>query len=117
MNSLTRNNTKSEKQIQNEIRVALSENGCTCFRANVGLFFTKQGVPVSTGLPKGFPDLFGFRNSDGKFFAIEVKNEKGRLRKEQVTFGKFAESQLILYGVARSAEEAVQIISKKGWCE
>lgn len=101
---------KSEKQIQNEIRVALSKNGCTCFRANVGLFFTKTGIPVSTGLPKGFPDLFGVRHSDNQIFFVEVKNAKGRLRKEQVSFGEWAKKNNMLYGVARSADEAIRIV-------
>lgn len=101
-----------EHQIQNEIRVAVSKHGCTCFRANVGKVFI-NGRYFDTGLPKGYPDLFGFRHSDGKIFFIEVKNEIGRLRPEQKTFRKFAKNYPVLYGVARSADDAVRIVSEK----
>ncbi|WP_225362923.1 VRR-NUC domain-containing protein [Apilactobacillus quenuiae] len=99
-----------EHQIQNEIRVALTQHDCTCFRANVGKVFMSNGKFFDTGLPKGYPDLFGFRHSDGKIFFIEVKNEIGRLRPEQKTFRKFAANYPVLYGVARSANDAIKII-------
>lgn len=101
---------KSEKQIQNEIRLALSPHAII-FRANVGTFYTKDGRVVNTGLPKGFPDLFGFRKSDGKMFFIEVKNEKGRLRECQVNFINAMEQHQAICGVARSAEDAVRLIN------
>lgn len=97
-----------EKTTQDQIRAALSYY-CHVYRANVGVF--KQGNRfISTGLPKGFPDLFGFRHKDGKMFFIEVKNVKGRLSKEQIEFGKELERYNILYGVARSVEDAFKII-------
>ena len=97
-----------EKTIQDQIRSALSYH-CVVFRANVGTF--KQGNRfISTGLPKGFPDLFGFRKRDGKMFFIEVKNVKGRLSPEQINFGKQMEEAKVLYGVARSVEDAFKIV-------
>lgn len=72
-----------------------------------------NGRYFDTGLPKGYPDLFGFRHSDGKIFFIEVKNEIGRLRPEQKAFRKFAKHYPVLYGVARSADDAVKIVSEK----
>lgn len=97
-----------EKHIQEDIRQALSYT-CEVFRANVGVFRRGDRF-VNTGLPKGFPDLFGFRKSDGKMFLIEVKNVKGRLSKEQKEFGKRMKEQNVLYGVARSVEDALKII-------
>lgn len=102
---------KSEHQIQNEIRVAISAADCTIFRTNTGTVIMPDGRPFSTGLPKGFPDLCGFRHRDGKAFFIEVKNERGQLRPEQTRFAKFAQRYPILYGVARSAEDALKIIN------
>lgn len=101
---------KSEHEIQNEIRIALSQNGCTMFRANAGQVTTRDGRQFY-GMPKGYPDLSGFRNVDGKAIFIEVKNEKGKLRPEQITFGNFLKSQPVLYGVARSVEEALAIVN------
>lgn len=99
-----------EHKIQNDIRVGVSMHGHTIFRANVGTVKQKDGRYFSTGLPAGFPDLFGFRKGDGKFFFIEVKNERGRLRPDQERFKAFIESKPVLYGVARSVEDALKII-------
>ncbi|MBF8970183.1 VRR-NUC domain-containing protein [Streptococcus sp. NLN76] len=103
---------KSEQKIQNEIRVALSEAGHLVFRANVGKVRMSDGRWFDTGLPKGFSDLFGFR-SDGQIFFIEVKNLKGRVRPEQKIFLERAKSQGALAGVARSVEDALDIVNGK----
>ncbi|KRK39970.1 VRR-NUC domain-containing protein [Loigolactobacillus bifermentans] len=100
----------AEHIIQNQIRVAVSQYGCTIFRANVGKVKMENGGWFDTGLPKGFPDLCGFRHSDGKMFFIEVKNAKGRLRDDQKQFATFIQKYPVLYGVARSVEEALKIV-------
>lgn len=100
----------AEHKIQNDIRVAVSQHGCTIFRANVGKVRMDNGKWFDTGLPKGYPDLFGFRRSDGKMFFIEVKNEIGRLRPDQVNFAKIIRQYPVLYGVARSVEDALEIV-------
>ena len=100
---------KTEADIQSEIMIELSKRGHKIFRANAGKIKTEFGTYIKL-FPKGFPDLCGWRKSDGKFIAIEVKNEKGKLRPEQVKFSEFAKSQPILYGVARSADEAIKIV-------
>jgi hypothetical protein len=98
-----------EIDVQNSIRLALNPYAIV-FRANVGSFKTADGRVVTTGLPKGFSDLFGFRKSDGRMFFIEVKNEKGRLRKEQVYFIETMKEKGAIAGVARSPEEAIALI-------
>lgn len=103
---------KSEHAIQNEIMLALSQNDCTVFRSNAGKVRTDDGRTVML-FPKGTPDLCGFRHSDGKIFFIEVKNEVGRLRDDQKRFAKFAEQYPILYGVARSVDDALRIVSEE----
>ena len=65
-----------------------------------------------TGLPNGWPDLFGW-TKEGKFFLIEVKNETGKLRPDQIRFGDFLKEQPVLYGVARSVDDALQIVNMK----
>ena len=101
---------ESEHSIQNEIQVALSKHQCTVFRANVGKIHTPDGRFFSTGLPKGFPDLFGFRWTDGKIFFIEVKNAKGRPRADQVVFHKMLQSHNVVHGIARSVHDALMIV-------
>lgn len=64
-----------EHRIQNEIRLALADS-CILFRMNVGTGYTHDGRYFSTGVPKGFSDLFGFRKSDGRAVFIEVKTNE-----------------------------------------
>lgn len=90
--------------------VALSQRGHKVFRTNAGkIQDARTGMWIKL-LPKGFPDLMGWDKDNGQFLAIEVKNKKGRLRPEQKEFAQFAKTQPILYGVARSAEEAIVIV-------
>jgi len=98
-----------EIDIQNSIRLALNPYAIV-FRGNVGKVRMADGRYFDTGLPKGFCDLFGFRKSDGKYFFIEVKNEKGRLRKDQEHFINVMKQYPLLIGVARSPEDALKII-------
>ena len=100
---------KSEARIQNEIRVALSQAGHVVFRANVGKVRLEDGRYFDTGLPKGHADLYGFRR-DGQIFYIEVKDHKGRVRPEQVKFLEAMKQRGALTGVARSTEEALEIV-------
>lgn len=101
---------KSEIDIQNEIRIALSPYAIT-FRGNVGMFYTKDGRQVKTGLPKGFSDLFGFRKSDGKMFFLEIKTPKGKVSVAQDNFLKEMDKYNVITGVARSVEEALEILN------
>ena len=101
-----------EQEIQNQIRVAVSKNKCSIFRANVGKVKTEDGRWFDAGLPQGFPDLFGFRHSDGTIFFIECKNETGRPRDDQIKFHKFLMKQHMVHGIARSPEDALKIINE-----
>lgn len=101
-----------EQIIQDQIRVALSNTGVTVFRINVGSVRLPDGRWFQTGVPAGFPDLVGFRHSDGKIFFIEVKNEKGRPRPDQIQFHEFLQKYGVIHGIARSPEQAVEIVTK-----
>lgn len=98
-----------ETDIQNEIRENVNDIA-VMFRINVGLFFTKDGRPISTGVPTGFPDLFGFRKSDGKAIFLEIKKPKGVSSKKQKHFLAVMKKYKVIKGVARSVEEARKII-------
>ena len=101
---------KSEHEIQNEIRVALSPYA-VIFRANVGKVRTPDGRFFDTGLPPGFPDLFGFRKSDGKMIFIEVKKTCGRISELQRKFlAALHNYGVVIAGVCRSSEDALQLI-------
>lgn len=98
-----------EHDIQNRIRNETADIAML-FRANVGQGFTKDGRFFSTGLPKGFSDLFGFRLSDSRAVFIEVKTATGRVRPEQEKFIGRMREYGALAGIARSVEDARRII-------
>lgn len=100
-----------EIDIQNLIRIGVADIALI-FRANVGGFKTEDGRFITTGLPKGFPDLFGIRKSDGKAIFIEVKNENGKPSKHQLKMGEVLKNTGANWGIARSVEEARAIINK-----
>lgn len=110
--------SKSEHEIQNEIRLALSSKDSIVFRTNAGTFYRgemvyskefKSMVLLSPrrvdGLPKGFSDLVYFTKG-GKTAFIECKNADGKLREEQKIFIDRMRDLGFVAGVARSAEEA-----------
>lgn len=94
-----------------QIMVDLSSSGHTVFRANVGLFFTKDGRPVKSGLPTGFSDIFGFTR-EGKPFFIEVKTSTGRLSTEQTAFIAAMRARGAIAGMVRSSKEALELLVK-----
>ena len=98
----------TEQDIQNLIRIAASKEN-VIFRANVGKVRTQDGRYFDTGLPKGFSDLFGFRN-DGQIFFIEVKKPGGRVRDDQYKFIDVVKQNGALAGIAYSVEDALKII-------
>lgn len=100
----------SEGDIMRTIMIELSAAGHFVARANVGSFFTKDGRHVTTGLPKGFSDLFGHRAGDCKAFYLEVKTAAGRLRPEQVAFLAAMQARGAITGVVRSVADAVELL-------
>ncbi|OEH55918.1 hypothetical protein AQ616_18955 [Oceanobacillus sp. E9] len=99
-----------EIDIQNSIRLALNPYA-VIFRNNVGRVRMADGRFFDTGLPKGYSDLSGFRKSDGKMVFIEVKNENGILRNDQKHFLNEMSKYPVIAGVARSPEEAIEIVT------
>lgn len=99
-----------EAAIQDSIRVALAEHGYIVFRTNVGKVKTADGRLFDTGLPSGFPDLMGYKPDNGRIFFIEVKTAIGHRRKDQIDFANGLRGKNVIYGVARSAEQALDIV-------
>lgn len=101
-----------EHAIQNKIRIAIAPY-CDIFRINVGAGFTKDGRYFNTGVPPGFSDLFGVRKSDGRAVFIEVKTPKGRPTEKQQKFIQMMKLNGAVAGVCRSADEAIELITKE----
>lgn len=100
---------KAETEIQNAIRVALSEIGIVR-RNNVGTFITPYGAPIAIGVP-GESDLTLFCHG-GRTIFIEVKTPTGRQSKQQKRFQAAVERLGFEYIIMRSVKDAEQYIEK-----
>ena len=103
----------TEHDIQNLIRLRLSELGCAVFRINSGKVRMADGRWFDSGVPKGFSDLIAVR--DGRIYFLEVKTETGRPSEEQV---RFLATMRNRYGcvaeIVRSVEDAVRTVEGTG---
>lgn len=102
-----------EHKIQNQIRLTLSQHGHVNFRANVGKIKLPDGRWFDTGLPRGFPDLFGFKTVNGKIYFLEVKSSSGRARKDQIAFHRALTNYHVIHGLVRSPEEALRVVEEE----
>lgn len=112
-----------ETKIQTAIMIALSEAGCTVFRnETAGVWVGKvihrdaggtvtlgNARPMRAGLMVGSSDIIGV-GPDGRFLAIEVKTKTGRASTEQKTFIDIINKSGGIAGIARSVEEALDLI-------
>lgn len=96
-----------EIDIQNSIRLELSKHGMV-LRMNNGLFYTEDGRPIKSGLPKGTSDLLFV----GKGFIafLEVKTSRGKPSKEQLKFIEVIKSLGHKAGIVRSVQDALELI-------
>ena len=102
---------KSEHDIQNDIRLRLSELGFCVFRINVGKFKTADGRWFDTGVPKGYSDLTAIKN--GKVYFLEVKTETGKASKEQMNFIAVMRDRYgCVAGIVRSVDDAVRLVDE-----
>ena len=104
--------------------IALSKEGHLCLRANVGQAWTgdvtklpdgsvliRNPRPFKTGLPNGFSDVFGF-TVDCRPFFMETKTPTGVLSGDQLTFLQAMKARGAVAGVARSVDEALDLMRK-----
>ena len=101
----------SEAEIMRRIQVALVKQGCRLFRNNVGLFETKDGRKLRTGLCVGSADLIGWTPT-GQFLAVEVKTPIGKATPEQIAFLQAVSLSGGRAFIARSEQEALAELSK-----
>lgn len=122
-----------EKNIQQEIRLAAKDEGCTLFRANAGMAWQgnktqrmKDGSLVIHdprpfhGMIEGFPDLVGWQTITitqdmvGKKMARivlpEVKQKRGKARDAQVRFKAKADKDHAVCGLVRSVEDFKNLV-------
>lgn len=110
-----------ENELQKRIHVEASKVA-GIFRVPAGMYYagkvkqTKEyGTiltdirPVRVAVP-GYSDLTGYRRSEGRFVAIEVKTASGRPTEEQLNFIEQVRKAGGCAGIARSVDEALEII-------
>lgn len=101
--------TRSEKQIQQDIVSALRVLNIPHTVSDVGLMRDKQGNFKFKRGTQGWPDISAVL-PDGKFLGIEVKSAKGKVSEQQVSMhGTLIKSNAIII-VARSASEVFNFI-------
>lgn len=101
----------TEHDIQNSIRMKLSELGYCVFRVNVGRFKTQDGRWFDTGLPKGFSDLMAVK--DGRVYFLEVKTETGKASPEQLNFLAVMRDRYgCVASIVRSVDDAVRTVTE-----
>lgn len=120
-----------EHDIQNQIRLKLSELGYYTERINVGAGYLvpkklmdklKRFVPselrtqldkipyFTTGAAKGRSDLSAIK--DGRIIFIEVKTDSGKASSEQLNFIEQMQARYgCKAGIARSVDDAVRIVA------
>ncbi len=113
----------SEKHIQTEIMLAVSQSGATVFRNNCGVAVYPDGSRVKYGVCNpGGSDLIGWRTVKvtpdmvGKpvalFLALEVKAKHNRTATDdQKRFIENVRRAGGLAGIVRSAEEAIALLN------
>ena len=122
-----------ESNITKEIQLIAGKSKATLFRNNTGMgwlgvqmhykpgfVLLKDARPLHAGLTKGGSDLIGWKSITvtpemvGKkiavFAAIEVKSLKGKPSIDQVNFIQQVRASGGIAGIARSAEDAQNIL-------
>lgn len=113
----------SETPLLNEIRKAATlECNARLFRNNVGIATYPGGEKVAYGLQPGSSDLIGWRSiiitpdmvgqRVAIFASIEAKAGKGVATKKQIAWLKAVDEAGGIAGEARSAEDAVLLLTQ-----
>jgi hypothetical protein len=99
----------TESQLLDAIRLAVGQDPtrCVLWRNNTGVAL--QGTTrVRYGLCVGSSDLIGIAN--GRFVALEVKTEQGRVSREQAQFLALVNARGGIGRVVRSVDDALAAV-------
>lgn len=110
-----------ESNIQQDVRLALSQSGVVSFRNNSGAYEDERGrwVRYGVGQPGG-SDLIGWRQivvtpdmvgkSLAVFVAVEVKTPTGKATEAQMNFLDQVNKAGGIAGIVRSKEDALALL-------
>ena len=101
--------SQSESELMRDIQLAVTEAGHRVFRNNIGVCQDTKGNYIRYGVCNpGGSDLIGWTRT-GRFLAIEVKSEKGRLTVVQENFLSSVAKAGGIAICARSVEDVLKI--------
>jgi len=100
-----------ESKLKAQVELYLSELGYIPLRLNVFQAFTRDGIPIRTGLPKGTSDLLAISPS-GQAVFIETKVHPRKPTKEQLNFIRVMQKQGCKAGVVYNIEELKELLNK-----
>ncbi|KKM02245.1 hypothetical protein LCGC14_1786330 [marine sediment metagenome] len=107
--------TEGQLKVQIEDYLQYQQNAGVLYwdRLNSGDFIEVRGDTRRRvrGCRKGTADLIILKG--GRTLFIELKGRSGRLRPEQRLFGELVQSQGSFYGVVRSLEELMEVLSEE----
>ena len=101
-----------ESKLKAQVELYLSANGYIPLRLNVGLFYTANGNPINTGLPKGTSDLIAIQPVTGRAVFIECKIKYRKPTPEQINFIEVMRKQGALAGVCYSVEDVKTLLKQ-----
>ena len=103
----------SEADIQDAIRLALgAEPDVVLWRNNTGLADHGPRGRVRYGLAQGSADLVGILAPRGRWLALEVKADRGRVTPEQRAFLTLVRSHGGFAAIVRSVDDAREAIAR-----
>lgn len=100
-----------ESKLKAQVELYLSELGYIPLRLNVFQAFTRDGIPIRTGLPKGTSDMLAISPS-GQAVFIETKVHPRKPTAEQLNFIEVMRKQGAIAGVVYSIDELKELLNK-----
>lgn len=101
-----------ESKLKAQVELYLSELGYIPLRLNVFQAFTRDGIPIRTGLPKGCSDIIAIQPITGRAVFIECKIKYRKPTPEQFNFIEVMRKQGALAGVCYSVEDVKTLLKQ-----
>ena len=79
---------------------------------NAGVYDATKKVYRANSTTKGIPDILGYRKSDARFLAVEIKAGKDRLTQEQADFIVSLQDAGGVAYVVRSIDDIEKLINE-----
>ena len=99
-----------ESKLKAQVELYLSKLGYIPLRLNVFQAFTRDGVPIRTGLPKGCSDIVAIQPVTGLACFFETKVHPRKPTAEQLNFIEVMRKQGAIAGVVYDLEDLKKLL-------